>query len=210
MIYMIGAGGHGRVIAELFAACGHGVVPLDSEPSKIGTPFRGSLVESEDHALLQLSKPVPFFVAIGDNELRQRVAERWLSRGHHWVRAIHPASVVSRSATIEAGACVMAGAILQTECHVGRGAIVNTGAVVEHDVVLHDYCHVSPGAALAGNVTIGECAWVGTGASVIPGCSVGEHSVVGAGAVVVTDIPDMVVAYGNPCRIVRSSSTVTP
>jgi maltose O-acetyltransferase len=52
-------------------------------------------------------------------------------------------------------------------------------------------------------IRIGRNVWIGGGAIVLPGVSVGEHTVVGAGAVVTRDLPDRVVAVGNPARIIR-------
>lgn len=57
---------------------------------------------------------------------------------------------------------------------------------------------------LARPVSIGDGAWLGAGAIVLPGVSVGRDTVVGAGAVVVEDLPDRVVATGNPARVIRS------
>lgn len=53
-------------------------------------------------------------------------------------------------------------------------------------------------------ITIGDNAWLGGGVIVCPGVTIGENSVIGAGAVVVKDIPDNVVAVGNPARVVRT------
>jgi maltose O-acetyltransferase len=57
-------------------------------------------------------------------------------------------------------------------------------------------------------VTIGSDVWVGGGAIVCPGASIGSRSVIGAGSVVVKDVPDGVVAAGNPCRVIRTLETV--
>ncbi len=54
------------------------------------------------------------------------------------------------------------------------------------------------------SITIGENCWLGTGVIVLPGVTIGDHSVIGAGSVVTRDIPDHVVAVGNPCRILRA------
>lgn len=53
-------------------------------------------------------------------------------------------------------------------------------------------------------VTIGEDVWVGGGAIILPGVSIGSRSVIGAGSVVTRDVPDGVLAVGNPCRVVRA------
>jgi maltose O-acetyltransferase len=52
-------------------------------------------------------------------------------------------------------------------------------------------------------VSIGSDVWVGAGALILPGVSIGSESVIGAGSVVARDIPDRVIAVGNPCRVIR-------
>ena len=53
------------------------------------------------------------------------------------------------------------------------------------------------------SVHIGENVWVGAGTVIVPGVTIGKNSVIGAGSVVVKDIPENVVAVGNPCRVLR-------
>ena len=52
-------------------------------------------------------------------------------------------------------------------------------------------------------VRIGENVWIGAGSVIVPGVTIGKNSVIGAGSVVVKDIPENVVAVGNPCRVLR-------
>lgn len=52
-------------------------------------------------------------------------------------------------------------------------------------------------------VVIGSDVWVGGGAIILPGVTIGSRTVIGAGSVVTRDIPDDVVAAGNPCRVIR-------
>lgn len=53
------------------------------------------------------------------------------------------------------------------------------------------------------DVHIEECVWIGAGVIVLPGVTIGKNSVIGAGSVVTRDIPENVVAVGNPCRVMR-------
>ncbi len=55
-------------------------------------------------------------------------------------------------------------------------------------------------------VHIGKNCWIGAGAIILPGINVGDNSVIGAGSVVTKDIPDNVVAVGNPCKVLRKIS----
>ena len=52
-------------------------------------------------------------------------------------------------------------------------------------------------------VRIGRNCWIGAGAIILPGVTIGDNVVVGAGSVVTRDLPDSVVAVGNPCRVLR-------
>lgn len=52
-------------------------------------------------------------------------------------------------------------------------------------------------------ITIGDNVWIGGSVTVLPGVRIGDNTVIGAGSVVTLDIPDMVVAVGNPCRVIR-------
>ncbi len=54
------------------------------------------------------------------------------------------------------------------------------------------------------DVHIGDNVWIGAGAMILPGVSIGKNSVIGAGSVVTRDIPENVVAVGNPCRVLRA------
>lgn len=52
-------------------------------------------------------------------------------------------------------------------------------------------------------VKIGRNCWIGAGALILPGISIGDNSVIGAGSVVTRDIPENVLAFGNPCHVIR-------
>ena len=56
------------------------------------------------------------------------------------------------------------------------------------------------------DVYIGENSWIGAGVIIVPGVHIGSNTVIGAGSVVTRDIPDNVVAVGNPCRVLREVS----
>ena len=66
-----------------------------------------------------------------------------------------------------------------------------------------DHLKRSSGREYAKPIVIGEDVWVGGGALILPGVRIGSRSVIGAGSVVTRDIPDGVLAAGNPCRVIR-------
>lgn len=56
------------------------------------------------------------------------------------------------------------------------------------------------------DVHIGDNAWIGAGVVIMPGITIGKNTVIGAGSIVTRDIPDNVVAVGNPCKVLRKVS----
>ncbi len=60
------------------------------------------------------------------------------------------------------------------------------------------------GRELAAPVTIGDNVWIGGGVIILPGVTVGSNTTLGAGSVVTKNIPDNVVAAGNPCRVLKT------
>jgi maltose O-acetyltransferase len=109
---------------------------------------------------------------------------------------------------------------------VGDDVFINTGCVIldcaavaigdrvllgPHVQILTAHHPVDPDARRdlregASPIEIGDDAWIGGGAILCPGVTVGSGSTVGAGSVVTKDVPERVVAAGNPCRVIRTLS----
>ena len=202
-LVILGAGGHAKVVLSLALDLGHQVLGLlDDDAEKWGQNLMGFPVAGPTSRIWELAqRDVEFVLAIGDNGLRQKLAEEY--QGVPWATLVHPKAYVHSSVTLGEGTVVMAGAIVQPMAVVGKHVIVNTGAVVEHDCWVGDYAHIAPGAKLGGGVWVGAGALVGIGAVIIPGRSVGDKAVLGGGSVVVRNIPSGAVAYGVPARVVR-------
>ena len=92
---------------------------------------------------------------------------------------------------------------MNTGSKLGFCSIINSGAIVEHDCTVGDFAHLSPGAVLCGQVSVGDDSHVGAGSVVRQLVNIGKNTMIGMGSVVVSDIPDKVTAYGNPCKVVK-------
>ncbi|RYV51349.1 acetyltransferase [Pengzhenrongella frigida] len=143
---------------------------------------------------------VRVFVALGDSRLRERCQRDAVKLGYVAHALVAGSAQVARTASIEAGAAVLRGAIVGAFSRVGEGAIINTGASIDHDCVIGPYAHIAPGTHLAGNVEVGAHSMLGVGTSVIPGVKIGAGAVIGAGSVVISDIPDGQAVAGVPAR----------
>lgn len=209
-VVIIGASGHGRVVADAIASVGimELVGWLDPGFAK-GTLIhdRPVLGSEEDLSMLIPEYALTgYFIAVGDNWKRARLTNE-IAQKHttlKLVSIIHNSAIVSPYAQIGAGSVIMAGAVVQANTVVGRGVIINTRASVDHDCQLENFCSIGPGATLGGNCQIGQYSAIGLGANLLHGISVGENSVVGGGALVNKPIEANTTAVGVPAKVIAS------
>jgi sugar O-acyltransferase (sialic acid O-acetyltransferase NeuD family) len=200
-LLIIGAGGHGKVVADAALCAGwEEIAFLDDhstgEVASLGLHIVGNTGDLAAHS----SRFGSAVVAIGNAARRlelQRACER---AGFLAVTVIHPSAAISRFAKLGAGSVVFAQSVINAGTTLGRACIVNSGATVDHDCELGDGVHVSPGANLAGNVRVGARTWVGIGACVRQGINIGSDVMIAAGAAVIADVPDSVTMMGVPAK----------
>ena len=141
--------------------------------------------------------------SMGDTAARVRLCRTLETVGFSIIKIIDPSALVSASAAIEPGVYIGKGVMVNALCDIKRMAILNTGCIVEHQCAVGDFAHIAPGAKLLGNVSVGAHTHIGAGSVIKQGCSIGEGTVIGMGSVVMKDIEPGVIAYGNPCEVVR-------
>src|SRR5690606_16269184 len=196
-LWMIGSGGHAKVVVATARAAGFEVVGLiDDRAERRGTDVMGVRIVGDESALPRGATAV---IAIGDNAVRERLVAELTHV--EWATVVHPRALLAEDTRVGAGSVVFAMAVVQPGGVVGDHAIVNTAAVVEHDVILADYSQAATGAVLTGGASLGRGSFLGAGATVLPGIHVGDWSKVGAGAVVTRDVPARVTVMGVPARI---------
>lgn len=198
-LIIIGAGGHGRVIADIAQKTGEyeAISFLDDGESKtsMGLPVVGGTNELEKYV-----KTADIFVAIGNSAVRGDFIERLLAMGANVPTLIHPSAVIGACVEIGAGTAIMAGAVINPCAKLGKGVILNTCSSIDHDCVVGDYCHIAVGVHVAGTVVLGDRVWLGAGVTVKNNVSICSDCMIGAGAVVVKDIMENGTYIGVPAR----------
>jgi sugar O-acyltransferase (sialic acid O-acetyltransferase NeuD family) len=204
IIYVYGAGGHGRVVADVLRAARQplaGFLDDSACRGRVSNRVLPVLDAMKWMSRTEARDGIGVALGIGDNRARKEVADLCRRSGFKIVTVIHPSAVLSPAARIGVGTVVMPLAVVNADARLGSGVIINTGAVIEHDCIVGDFAHISPNAVLGGSARVGPFSLLGLGAAVLPGVGVGSRSIIGAGAVVVRDIPDDVVAMGVPARV---------
>ncbi len=196
-LLILGAGGHGRVVADAALAAGSWtrVSATDRDPARCNgelLPGVTLLANAPIHAERAVH------VAIGDAGARAREVSG-LPAGA-LASVIHPKASVSPHAFIAPGCFIAAQAVVAPGARLGISVIVNHGAVVDHDVSVGEFSHIAPMAVLGGGVEVGRRVLVGSGAGILPGLRIGDDVVIGAGAMVVEDLPEAGVYAGVPVR----------
>lgn len=195
-IIVIGAGGHGKVIADLVIKTSNCLVGfLDDNASLktvMGYPVLGPVNHIETY-----KSTAEFVIGVGNNQIRKCIAEKY---NVQWHTLIHPTASIGLDVILGSGTVILANSVINSSVIVGNHCIINTGAIVEHDNILENYVHIAPGAILGGTVLVGERTQIGIGATVKNNISICENSLVGAGAVVVQDIISCGNYIGLPAR----------
>lgn len=202
-VILIAYSGHAYVVAETILDNGLNIIGYsDTEEAKTNPYNLTYLGFEKENDFVGWSKEIPFVLGIGDNNLRQKVANLINKKGKLIQTIIHKTAHVSKTAIIESGTFISKNVIVNALVKVGRNTILNTGCIIEHECVLQDAVHIAPGAVLAGNVCVGERSFVGANAVIKQGVIVGRDVVIGAGSVIITNIPDGKKVVGNPGRII--------
>jgi sugar O-acyltransferase (sialic acid O-acetyltransferase NeuD family) len=200
-IYIIGAGGHAKVVVATLRAVGHRVAAvLDDDSQRWGRYLQDNPIAGPTSKLEALPS-ARAIIAVGSNEARKALAQRFPQV--EWLTVVHPTAYVHPTVRLGPGTVVFAGAVIQPDTIVGAHCIINTSASVDHDCLLGDFTHVAPGVHIGGGARLEEGVFIGVGCAVIQCVSVGSWTIVGAGGAVTKDLEGGIVAVGVPARSIK-------
>lgn len=199
---LIGYSGHALVAAGILKLMGKTVTDYCDVEEKRNNPLNINYLGKESEPGIQSLIPSgQFFISVGDNKIRKKIAESFLKIGKHPITIIHPSAIIDSTAHIsDKGTMISAAACINSYARIDDGVIINTMALIEHECKVESYAHIGPGAILCGNVSVGTGSFVGAGAVLRQNIKVGNNVMIGAGAVVVKDIADHECVVGNPAK----------
>lgn len=188
-LYIYGASGHGKVVADVAKSAGY-----------------KEIVFLDDNGELKFSPDLPKFpviIAIGDNKIRANLQKKVSEVGFEIATLIHETAVISPTAKIGRGVVIMPNVVVNAHAIINDGVILNSSCVIEHDCKIGKFAHISPNSALAGGVEVGEFSHIGLGSSVIQKIKIGKNCVIGAGSAVIKEIDENCVAVGVPAKVIK-------
>lgn len=198
-LIIIGASGHGKVVANIAKLSGYEKVEfLDDNDTRSSCGNYNVVGKVEDYKKYRDSD---FIVGIGNATIREKIQNLIINDGCNVVTLIHPNAVVADDTELGIGTVVMAGAVINSGSTIGNGTIINTCSSVDHDCTVEDFVHVSVGAHVAGTVYVAKKTWIGAGAIVINNINITKNCMIGAGAVVVRDIEHEGTYVGVPAKL---------
>jgi sugar O-acyltransferase (sialic acid O-acetyltransferase NeuD family) len=208
-VVIFGAGLHSNVCLDIFEKGGlYNVIGFIDSIADIGSEIFGYSIIGRQKDIVHLCEKYKIdagFIGIGDNYSRKFVRDTIISLIPNFVfiNAIHPTVSIGRNVKIGIGIAMMAGAVANPDCVIENFCILNTGAQLGHNSYMGEFSHLSGNSATAAKVKIGKMSAISLGVTIVDRINIGENTVVGIGSVLLKSLPDNVLAYGNPAKIIR-------
>jgi len=182
-------------------------VPRDDMSSHIPYARECDTITFEPSSTLRICEAC--VIGVGQPTTKRSVVDfvTALSPSITFPNIIDPSSHVAETSRMDHGIVILPHVVIGPFASLGRFVTVNRQSSIGHHTRVDDFCTISPGVHIAGHCHIHEGVCLGIGAVVCDGLTIGRGSIVGAGAVVTKSIPEGIVAYGNPARVIRTLSS---
>lgn len=186
----------------------YNVVGIIDSIQPIGHNIGGYKVIGRQERMKDLSENYAFdggIISVGDNWTRKVIYEAILDidPGFKFRSALHPSCIIGNYVDMGIGVVAMAGCIFNSGASIGDFTFFATGAIIEHNNIISEFASVSAGSLTGGYVSLGKYSAITLGVTVMDRVTIGENTVVGSGSLVTKNIPNNVLAYGSPAKVIR-------
>jgi len=209
-IVLIGGGNQAHYTIDIIEKEGkYNIVGIIDSIHEVGSDRFGYKILGRQENISQLIEEYNIeggVISIGDNWSRYYVYNQILELvpTFTFVNAIHPSVIIGNNVNLGVGIVAMAGCIFNPKSQIGNFTFFATGAQVEHDCQIGDFSSISAGSVTGGYVKLGKFSAITLGVTVVDRLEIGENTVVGSGSLVTKSLPDNVLAYGSPAKVMRN------
>ena len=208
-IGIFGTSGFARELGDIACELGYRVIYVArDQPELQAWSFPSEvMLESDvgDH------RDMEFTIGIGENAIRQKVAQRFADT-LHFANLIHPSATFGQrqrdAIKASQGVVVCAGVRFTNNIQIGDFTVFNLNVTIGHDVIVDDFVNVAPGACISGNVHLGARCLIGTGTVVNQGTAdakllIGADTIIGSGSVVIKTCESNAIYVGIPAKRIQ-------
>ena len=143
-------------------------------------------------------------IAQGEPEFKKLLFEKVKEKGYSFANVIHPSVYVSPDAKLGEGIIAQMGCMIAVDTQIGDNVTLEQYVVVAHDSIVEEHAQISAFVMIAGHCHIGSGTYIGIGVPIRDSIRIGRDSIISMGSVVQRDIPDSVIAMGNPARVMKN------
>jgi sugar O-acyltransferase (sialic acid O-acetyltransferase NeuD family) len=194
--YIIGASGHGNVIASIIKNKYKNIYFVDlvqkSDDIINQTDFFNNIEKYQNEAV---------FIGVGSNEMRTKIYEKLKTLHITPANCIAEHAFIAHDAVLGNGVVICPGCVIGSKAIIGNNTIINTLSSIDHDCILGDNSQVTAGVTFGGTTKVGKNCFFGIKSATVPNINIGDNSIIMAGSLVYKDVPENVMVGGVPARI---------
>lgn len=204
-----GAGGVGREVRDIAELLGlwNEVVFID-DTGEEGLFQGAKRMPYEKFSCCYSPEETELTIAVGEPEHKIALYRKIKLAGYSFAKLIHPMAYISPSAVLGEGVIVKMGSFISCNTVIKANTSIEIGCMIAHDCVIHENSQISSGVSLGGGDIVGTGVFIGMNASVKEKTKIGNHTIIGMGSVVLHDMPENVIAWGNPAKVRRPKDNV--
>lgn len=198
------AGGLGKEVKDIFLRNGEDFSSIRFIDDLIDEKFIDEVcVINFESFLDQYKESYKVNICHGEPEARKILLDKVKKAGVKLFSVTSENSVISKKAKVSDGCTICDFSIVANNAFLAENVLINANSIIGHDINVGSNTVISSKVNIGGNSIIGDSCYIGMGTTIKEGTKIGSNTIIGMGSVVYSDIPDNVIALGNPARVSR-------
>ncbi len=205
-----GAGGLGREVYELASVINahdrrwNKIIFID-DSDDVKDLRKVPIIDYKNLIDIDSKEEIEICIGIGEPEVREKIYKKLVNENINISTLVHPDVKIPDSTKIGEGTIICKFVSITCDIDIGENVYVHPMACIGHDAKVGDHSIVSSFVDIAGDCILGHKTFLAIGVILKQGIKIGSNAIVGLGSVVHNDIPDSVIALGNPARPMKKN-----
>tara|TARA_B100001989_G_C24481511_1_gene434693 strand:- start:3 stop:659 length:657 start_codon:yes stop_codon:yes gene_type:complete len=205
-----GAGGLGREVYELASLINahdrrwNKIIFID-DSDDVKDLRKIPIIDYKNLIDIDSKEEIEVCIGIGEPEVREKIYKKLVNENINISTLVHPDVKIPDSTKIGEGTIICKFVSITCDIDIGENVYVHPMACIGHDAKVGDHSIVSSFVDIAGDCILGHKTFLAIGVILKQGIKIGSNAIVGLGSVVHNDIPDSVIALGNPARPMKKN-----